>query len=236
MKDASKITVLVACEESQRVCTAFRERGFNAYSCDIQPCSGGHPEWHVQGDVIPLLNGCCDFVTMDDKTHSISDRWDLIIAHPPCTYLTVAGACNIPKHPDRIAKGFDAAAFFKKFLAQDCVAVENPVPMRRFALPKYDQIVRPWMFGHANAKPICLWLKGLPMLNPTKIIDRKVDMYYWVHKATGKRKSGSKWYNTNTGDHSRHRSKTFEGIAAAMAQQWGDYLLEENNDADKRRA
>ena len=231
MKDASKINVLIACEESQRVCTAFRERGFNAYSCDIQPCSGGHPEWHVQGDVIPLLNGRCDFVTMDGELHCISGRWDAIIAHPPCTYLTVAGACNIPKHPDRINKGIAAADFFIKFLQADCchIAVENPIPMRRFALPKYDQIARPWMFGHANTKPICLWLKGLPKLNPTKIIDCKPDMYYWVHKATGKRKSGSKWYNTNTKNHSVHRSKTFDGIAAAMAQQWGDYLMEEAN-------
>lgn len=202
--------VLVACEESQRVCVAFRNRGFDAYSCDIQACTGGHPEWHYQCDVREILN----------------DKWDLIIAHPPCTYLTIAGAANIPKHPERITKGIEAASFFMEILNAPCdhVAVENPIPMKLFDLPKYNQIVRPYMFGENNGKPICLWLKNLPQLQPTNVIPLKQEMCVWTYKKTGERKSCSKWYNTNTNDHNRHRSKTFPCIAEAMAQQWGDYL------------
>lgn len=228
--------VLVACEESQAVCKAFRELGHEAYSCDIQKCSGGHPEWHIMDDVLGILNprmqleglsheyyGIKPFKTMDGEMHFIHGKWDMLIAHPPCTFLTVAGACNIPKHPERIQQGVEAADFFLKFLEADCerIAVENPPPMKRFGLPKYTQLVRPWMFGHRNNKPICLWLKGLPELYPTNIVEKDNDMVRWVHKATGKKKSCSKWYNTNTGDHSRHRSKTFPGIAKAMAEQWG---------------
>lgn len=182
------MNVLVACEESQRVCMAFREKGHNAFSCDILPCSGGHPEWHIQGDVLAVLNGRCGFETADGTTHNIDEKWDLIIAHPPCTHLTGAGACNIPKH---------------------------------FNLPKYNQLVRPYMFGESNNKPICLWLKGVEELKPTNIVEKDKDIVRWVHKATGKKKSCSKWYNTNTSQHSKHRSKTFESFALAMAEQWG---------------
>ena len=219
--------VLVACEESQAVCKAFREKGHEAYSCDIQECSGGHPEWHIQGDVLPLLNGFCSFKTQNmSETNEpiwLLQKWDLIIAHPPCTYLTGAGACNIPKHPERIPLGFEAAEFFLKMLSADCdkVVVENPPPMKRFNLPKYNQLVRPYMFGERNNKPICLWLKGVEELKPTNIVEKDKDIVRWVHKATGQKKSCSKWYNTNTSQHSKHRSKTFEGIAEAMAQQWG---------------
>lgn len=215
--------VLVACEESQRVCCAFRFRGHQAYSCDLLPCSGGHPEWHIKDDVIPILSGDCGFFTMDGTYHFIDGRWDLIIAHPPCTFLTAAGACNIPKHPERIQYGFEAADFFLTILNADCekIAVENPPPMKRFCLPIYTQLVRPWMFGDTNNKPICLWLKGLNELKPTNIVEPDTDVVSWVHKATGKRKSCSRWYNTNTRQHNKHRSKTFPGIAAAMAQQWG---------------
>lgn len=215
--------VLVACEESQRVCIAFRKLGHEAYSCDIQEPSGGHPEWHIMQDVIPLLNGRCRFTTMDGIEHYIDGRWNLIIAHPPCTYLTVAGAANIPKHPERIEKGFEAAEFLKKFLFADCekIVVENPPPMKRFNLPKYSQLVRPWMFGESNNKPICLWLKGVQELSATNIVEKDRDMVRWVYKKTGKKKSCSKWYNTNTNRHSQHRSKTFIGIAEAMAEQWG---------------
>ena len=229
------MNVLIACEESQAVCKAFREKGHRAFSCDIQPCSGGHPEWHIQGDVLNILNPyMCwkpweeygygiQFETMDGKYHFVTDGWDLIIAHPPCTFLTGAGAANIPKHPERIEKGFKAAEFFNKILRADCekIVVENPPPMKRFNLPTYSQLVRPWMFGDKNNKPICLWLKGVCRLNPTNIVDRDEDIVVWVHKATGKRKSCSRWYNTNTNQHSKHRSKTFPGIAKAMADQWG---------------
>ena len=215
--------VLVACEESQTVCKAFRKRGHEAYSCDIQECSGGHNEWHIIQDVIPLLNGNCEFETVDGTKHKIDSKWDLIIAHPPCTYLTGAGACNIPKHPERIPLGFEAAEFFLKILSADCdkIVVENPPPMKRFNLPKYNQLVRPYMFGERNNKPICLWLKGVEELKPTNIVEKDKDIVRWVHKATGQKKSCSKWYNTNTSRHSKHRSKTFEGVAQAMAEQWG---------------
>lgn len=223
MTDKLKMKVLVACEESQVVCKAFRERGHEAYSCDIIECSGGHPEWHIQQDVLPLLNGRCTFKTCDGQMHTINGKWDLIIAHPPCTYLTGAGACNIPKHPERIAKGFEATEFFKKFLNADCdkIVVENPPPMKRFNLPNYTQLVRPWMFGESNNKPICLWLKGVPKLEPTNIVEKDKDIVRWVHKATGVKKSCSKWYNTNTSHHSKHRSKTFDGVGQSMAEQWG---------------
>ena len=215
--------VLVACEESQTVCKAFREKGHEAYSCDIQECSGGHPEWHIMEDVIPLLNGNCEFETVDGTKHKIEGKWDLIIAHPPCTYLTGAGACNIPKHPERIPLGYEAAEFFLKILNADCdkIVVENPPPMKRFNLPKYNQLVRPYMFGESNNKPICLWLKGVGELKPTNIVEKDKDIVRWVHKATGQKKSCSKWYNTNTSQHSKHRSKTFKGVAIAMAEQWG---------------
>jgi hypothetical protein len=162
------------------------------------------------------------FETMDGKYHFIPKCWDMIIAHPPCTYLTGAGACNIPKHPERISLGFEAAEFFRKFLEADCdkIVVENPPPMKRFGLPNYTQIVRPWMFGDSNNKPIALWIKGVSSLRPTNIVSKDKDIVRWVHKATGQKKSCSKWYNTNTSDHNRHRSKTFPGIAKAMAEQW----------------
>lgn len=141
--------VLVACEESQSVCVAFREKGHEAYSCDIQECSGGHPEWHIRGDVLPLLNGFCSFKTQNmsenDEPIWLLQKWDLIIAHPPCTYLTIAGACNIPKHPERIELGFEAVRFFEKFLNADCehICIENPPPMKRFSLPLCSQIIQP---------------------------------------------------------------------------------------------
>lgn len=215
--------VLIACEESQKVCIAFRKRGHEAYSCDIQECSGGHPEWHIMEDVIPLINGHCEFKTMDGKAHKIVGKWDLIIAHPPCTYLTGACACNIPKHPERIELGFEAAKFFLKILNADCdkIVVENPPPMKRFRLPGYNQLVRPWMFGESNNKPICLWVKGVDKIKQTNIVEKDKNIVHWTHKATGQKKSCSKWYNTNTNQHSKHRSKTFTGIAEAMAEQWG---------------
>lgn len=213
--------LLVACEESQRVCTAFREKGHEAYSCDIQACSGGHPEWHILGDALEALKGGA-VVTSDGMMHYIG-AWDMLIAHPPCTYLTGAGACNIPKFPERIRLGFEAAEFFLKFLYADCdkIVIENPPPMKRFNLPKYNQLVRPYMFGESNNKPICLWLKGVDILVPTHIVERDFDTVHWIHKATEKNKSCSKWYNTNTNQHSKHRSKTFQGVALAMASQWG---------------
>lgn len=152
--------VLVACEESQRVCTEFRWLGHEAYSCDIEPCSGGHPEWHIQQDVIPLLNGNCVFKTVTGKKHKIKGKWDLIIAHPPCTYLTNAGAKHLWKghvlNEERYKKGVEAKDFFLKLLNADClkVAVENPVPSKVFELPVYTQVIQPYEFGHPYSKKL----------------------------------------------------------------------------------
>lgn len=219
--------ILVACEESQAVTIELRKFGHEAYSCDIIECSGGHPEWHIMQDVLPLLGGNCEFMTMAGHTHTIEGKWDMIIAHPPCTYLTCAGASNIPRQPERIELGHRAAEFFRKFLEADCekIAIENPPPMKRFSLPEYTQLVRPWMFGDRNNKAVCLWLKGLAKLQPSNIVEKDTDIIEWTHKATGKRKSCSRWYNTNTHQHSRHRSKTFPGIAKAMAEQWAGEAL-----------
>lgn len=152
--------VLVACEESQAVCTAFRERGHEAYSCDIQEPSGGHPEWHILGDALEAVKGG-SVTTMDGQVHVVG-KWDLLIAHPPCTYLTNAGARHIWKggqlQPDRVQKGILARDLFMRFWYADIqrVVIENPVPSKIFCLPEYSQIVQPFQFGHAvTKKPVC---------------------------------------------------------------------------------
>ena len=177
------MNVLVACEESQRVCTAFREKGHNAFSCDILPCSGGHPEWHCQGDVLNILNGSGNrqeyFCTQDNKSHKLPQKWDLIIAHPPCTYLSNAGARFLyPKgvlNEERLKLGLEAKEFFMAFYNADCekICIENPTPSRVYELPKYTQVIQPWMFGHPVSKRTCLWLKGLEPLKPTEIVEKR---------------------------------------------------------------
>lgn len=214
--------VLIACEESQTVCKEFRKLGHRAFSCDIQVCSGGHPEWHILGDCLPLLDGRCTFTTMDGKIHQISGKWDIIIAHPPCTYLTVAGACNIPSQPGRIDLGFDAKKFFIKILNSDCprICVENPPPIKMFNLPRYTQLVRPYMFGDKNNKPICLWLKGLYPLQPVNSCLPDNDIIIYFDKF-GNKKSVSRWYYETSGINSSYfRSKFFLGVARAMAEQF----------------
>lgn len=160
--------VLVACEESQTVCKAFRELGHEAYSCDIQECSGGHPEWHICDDALLYNNGNCVFKTMDGETHFI-DKWDLLIAHPPCTHLAVSGARwfkegRKPRHLQD-----EAAEFFMRFINADCkrIAVENPVCIMSTRYKKPSQIINPWQFGHPEQKKTCLWLKNLPPLKET---------------------------------------------------------------------
>lgn len=221
--------VLVACEESQRVCIAFRKLGHEAYSCDIIDCSGGHPEWHIKQDVSPLLNGKCSFVTCDGTEHEIDDRWDLIIGHPPCTYMSKAGARFMyPKAGQiderRYEKALAAKSFFMAILNADCdkIAVENPTPLKVVELPKHSQVVQPYEYDddglHPYSKRTLLWLKGLEPLKPT----------------TPDRKPLGTWMPSNTGGYSRGQgggrgiahdaitaSKTFEGIAKAMAEQWG---------------
>lgn len=220
--------LLVACEESQRVCTAFREKGWEAYSCDIQECSGGHPEWHIQQDVLPLLNGDCEFTTCDGVRHKIIGKWDMIIAHPPCTYLSNVGAARLYKRVNnesyvnlkRLNMGMDAKEFFMKFYNADCekIAIENPIPSGVFRLPRYTQIVQPFEHGHPYSKKTCFWLKGLPKITPTNIIHGNT--ISWVSGGSKdshgnlRKQSGTKIRDAKT------RSKTFPGIAKAMAEQW----------------
>mgnify|MGYP003305756669 CR=1 FL=1 len=152
------MNVLVACEESQAVTIELRKRGHNAFSCDIIDCSGGHPEWHIKHDALQLIDGNCDFVTMDNNMHSIFGPWDMIIAHPPCTYLSNAGArwlyAGKQLNHERYAKGLEAKAFFMAFLNADCekIAVENPIPSSIYELPQYTQIVQPYEYGHPWSK------------------------------------------------------------------------------------
>lgn len=210
------MNVLVACEESQRVCTAFREKGHNAFSCDILPCSGGHPEWHIQGDVIPLLNNCPYFTTSDGTHHYKPGKWDLIIAHPPCTYLSNAGARFLyPKgvlNEERLKLGLEAKKFFMAFYNADCekICIENPTPSRVYELPKYTQAIQPWMFGHPVQKRTCLWLKGLEPLKPTEIVEERQSS-----------KVPGNWFNKGGKERQQNRAKTFPGIAKAFADQWG---------------
>lgn len=216
--------VLVACEESQRVCIAFRNNGHEAYSCDIIECSGGHPEWHITQDVLPLLNGRCSFKTMDGAEHRIDGKWDMIIAFPPCTYLSNAGACRLyPKKgqldQERFRKGLEAKEFFLKFLNADCprIAVENPVSSRVFEMPPHSQEIQPWQFGHPFTKKTRLWLRGLPPLVATEIVE---PISPYCPAGTG-RKNRSKYGAAKRGEDAKNRAKTFHGIAKAMADQWG---------------
>lgn len=218
--------VLLACEESQRVCSAFRALGHEAYSCDIIDCSGGRYEWHIKQDVLPLLNGNCKFTTADGTEHTVSGKWDLIIAHPPCTYLSNAGACRLyPKKgqldQERYKKGLQAKAFFMKLYNADCehICVENPIPSKVFEMPPYTQTIQPYEYGHPYSKKTCLWIKGLPKLQPTKILS---EYKPYVSCGTSKNKGNKdKAGFSRAGGAAKIRSKTFEGIAAAMAQQWG---------------
>lgn len=190
--------VLVACEESQAVTKEFRKLGIEAFSCDIQPSSGGHPKWHIQGDVTPLLQ----------------EKWDLIIAFPPCTHLAVSGArWFAEKRADgRQQKAID---FFMQFANADCerIAIENPVSIMSTEWRKPDQYIQPWQFGHGETKKTCLWLKNLPELKPTKIVDGRAQRV---------------WKMGPSPERSKLRSKTYPGIAKAMAEQWGALILAED--------
>lgn len=211
------MNVLVACEESQRVCIAFRKKGHAAYSCDLQECSGGHPEWHIKSDVLPLINGDCDFMTLDGEFHKQVGKWDLIIAHPPCTYFSKASAVRLYSRPgelnlERYNEGLKYKQFFLQILNADCekICVENPTPLKIWNLPKPSCVIQPYEFGEPYSKRTCLWLKGLFYLMPTEIVVGNI----------------RPWVNCKSNDHgcvrgSKLRSKTFYGIAKAMADQWG---------------
>ena len=216
--------VLIACEESQAVTKEFRALGHDAYSCDILPCSGGHPEWHLQGDVFKYIN----------------QGWDLMIAHPPCTFLAVSGArhlynkdgtINVERERER-----DLALVFVQKLMNvniEKIAIENPISVISSHIRKPDQIIQPYMFGDSASKSTCLWLKGLPKLKPTNIVD-KGEFMEWIDKKTGKVKRQALWYyqalqQAKTPQERRTlRSKTFKGIAEAMANQWSNNFIIQN--------
>lgn len=216
--------ILVACEESQALTKELRKLGHEAYSCDIDPCTGGHPEWHVQGDVLPLINGYCNFTTCDGETHEINSYWDTLIAHPPCTYMSNAGACRMYPtkgniDPNRLKKGLEAKEFFMRFYNADCprIAIENPMPLTVIGLPKESQRIQPYQFGDPWSKKTYLWLKGLPELVPTDILD---EWKPFVPSGTGRKLGGDSYGAKQCAHNSRDRSKTFPGIAKAMAEQW----------------
>jgi len=202
--------ILIACEESQVVCKAFRAKGHEAYSCDILPASGGRPEWHIQGDVLPLLK----------------KKWDMIIAFPPCTHLAVSGAAwfEQKRKDGRQQGGID---FFMSIANAKCkrIVIENPVGIMSSMWRKPDQIIQPWQFGESFSKKTCLWIKGLPLLVGTKLVYRGER----VNFASGK--SMPKWYSDafrlSPKERSIVRSRTFQGVADAMAAQWGNYDLVE---------
>ena len=218
--------ILVACEESQRVCTEFRKLGHEAYSCDIEPCSGGHNEWHIQDDVLPLLNGNCDFKTVNGDMHHLIGKWDMIIAFPPCTYFTTSGACRMfhkvngksVLDKERFEKAMEMKKLFMAIYNADCekIAIENPTPMKIIELPKHTQVIQPYMFGHEWSKRTLLWLKGLPELKPTKVVEPT--MGSWVNGSAHAYKNKNGKHNGKSS--AIDRSKTFPGIAKAMAEQW----------------
>lgn len=226
------MNVLIACEESQRVCMAFRKKGHNAFSCDIIECSGGHPEWHIQGDVLEILNphqvssmfyGIV-FKTADGQAHRIEGKWDLIIAHPPCTYMSKAGARfmfptagNVNK--ERLEKALQAKAFFMEFIDADCekICIENPTPLKIVGLPKESQVIQPYQFGHPYSKRTLLWLKGLPELKPTNTLTEYTPYLPSNTGGFARGRGGSRGIAHNAKD----ASKTFQGIAKAMSEQWG---------------
>ena len=226
------MNVLIACEESQAVCKEFRRLGHEAYSCDIIECSGGHPEWHIRWDALALLNGNCSFMTCDGELHKIEGKWDMIIAFPPCTHLAVSGARHFEKKraDGRQREGIE---FFCRFLNADCdrIAIENPVGIisgdyipehfpdlaENYGLPKKPtQIIQPYEYGDPHKKTTCLWMKGLPNLKPTDIVEPHLVKYTCKNgKAVTFDVIMAKCKDPGI------RSKTFPGIARAMAEQWG---------------
>jgi site-specific DNA-cytosine methylase len=212
------MNILLACEESQNVCLEYRKKGHNAFSCDILPCSGGYPEWHMQCDVREALT-----LTRSTDQHKGS-YWDMIIAFPPCTHLANSGSRHFAKKiaDGRQQKAFD---FFMVFTSHMCprIAIENPIGIMSTRYRKPDQIIYPWQFGHSCNKPTCLWLKGLPYLKPTLNVEKEK----YVTFPSGK-KMGKWYYETSClpqRERATARAKTFKGIAEAMSQQWDKYLF-----------
>lgn len=250
-KLAQDFNILVACEESQRVCGEFRRLGFNAYSCDLLQCSGGHPEWHFNCDVFEIIKNNGGTLQNGEKAF-IKRKWDLMIAHPPCTFLAVSGARWYyhpedkdlpieqrrphPRFPNRRKDQEDGKNFFIALAQTDIehIAIENPIGIMNTQWRKPDQIVQPYFFGDEASKATCLWLKNLPLLKPTKIVGKGE----WITLSSGKKLP--KWYSdaltkAKTPEERRNlRSKTFPGFAKAIAEQWGSFLLcTENKKGDK---
>lgn len=243
--DKSNINVLVACEESQRVCSEFRRLGFNAYSCDLLPCSGGHPEWHFQEDVLQIIENNGGKLQNGEKVQ-INGNWDLMVAHPPCTFLAVSGAKWYyhpddkdlpldqrrphPNFPNRAQDREDGVNFFMALANANIphIAIENPVGIMNTRWRKPDQIVQPWQFGDSASKKTCIWLKNLPLLQETEVVDPGE----YIEFDSGRRLA--KWYSdgltkTKTAEERRiWRSKTFPGFARAIAEQWSEVLINEN--------
>ena len=233
------MNVLIACEESQRVCSEFRKLGHNAYSCDILPSSGGHPEWHFKQDIFKTIENRGGILENGEEKY-IEGKWDLMVAHPPCTFLAVSGAKWYyhpddkslpisqrrphPKFPNRAKDREDGVSFFMNLANADIehIAIENPVGIMNTRWRKPDQIVQPYHFGDNASKKTCLWLKNLPPLKYTDIVDPGE----YIEFKSGKRMP--KWYSDalikakTKEERQRLRSKTFKGIAKAMAGQWGD--------------
>ena len=199
--------ILVACEESQAVTKELRRLGHEAYSCDIIECSGGHPEWHLQVDALQLLKM----------------KWDMIIAFPPCTYMANSGAVRMRVkgqiQPERFEKAMEAKKFFMQFYNADCpkIAIENPTPMKIIGLPQYNQVIQPYQFGHPYSKRTCLWLKGLPPLVPTDIIENHEP---YVNGGCKDAHGNYRRFQGRKERDAKTRAKTFPGIARAMAEQW----------------
>lgn len=231
--------VLVACEESQAVCKAFRERGHEAYSADIQDCSGGHPEWHIKGDALPLLNGGCEFETSDGTKHSVPGKWDLIIAHPPCTYLSSVTTRHLSlrvtpaeKVVNRMWKLAESVVFFMQIACANCdrIAIENPTGYMSRLWRKPDQLIHPYYFAknekdiaNYQKKRTCIWLKNLPPLKRTTHLEPPKPYGY---TKSGKPINFEEAHGKIPGlecdnNGAKARSKTFPGIAKAMAEQWG---------------
>lgn len=207
------MNILVACEESQAVTIELRELGHEAYSCDIEPCSGNHPEWHIMDDVLKYINGNrVAFQTMDGGGHIAPERWDMILAFPPCTHLAVSGSRYF-EQKRKDGRQQAAIEFFMRFANANCekIAIENPVGIMSTVFRKPDQIINPWQFGHGETKKTCLWLKGLPKLEPTNIVEGREPRI---------------WKMPPSKDRAKLRSKTYPGIAKAIALQWAGHITD----------
>lgn len=228
--EKEKIRILIACEESQAITKAFRERGFVCYSCDLYTCSGGHPEWHINGDALPLITcGSHEFYTQDGVLHN-EPMWDLVIAHPPCTYLTCTGNrwFDVSVYGEKAIKRWhdrkEAIDFFMKFTEIKCRwAIENPVGCMSTVYRTPDMYIQPYYFGDPNRKKTCLWVNGLPTLRKTNVV--KPNIVPCGYGTMDKDYYDS--FSLPPVERSKVRSKTFKGIADAIAQQWGDYLIKE---------